>query len=82
MADSYSALWSTLGYGALSYFWGIPADEVDRLAPADKRRLSALTNLIVQMADAERSPIVKRLEALPEESLVPALRQLAAELLP
>lgn len=81
MATSDSEIWSTLGYHALSYFWGIPIDEVDRLAEADKRRLTALTNKVTKMPETQRSQIVTRLESVPQESLIPALQELASELL-
>lgn len=82
MPDSYSGVWSTLGYGALTYFWGLPRDEVDRLTEDEKRRLTALTNKVVQMPEAERGPILARLEATPPPRLLPALQELALELVP
>ena len=82
MPNSYSGVWSTLGYGALTYFWGVPSDEVDRLPEEDKRRLTALTNKVVQMPEAERRPILVRLEATPPPRLLPALQELAWELVP
>lgn len=82
MADSYSEVWSTLGYGALSYFWGIPLDEVDRLADPEKARLAALTSKVIKMSERDRGPILQRLEGIPHEDLLPALQELASELLP
>ncbi len=82
MADSYSEVWSTLGYGALGYFWGIPLDEVDQLADSEKARLAALTTKVVKMSEHDRGPILQRLEGIPHEKVLPALQELASELLP
>lgn len=80
MATSDSDVWSTLGYGALSYYWGVPFAEVDRLPDDEKARLTRLTRAVQKMSDTERAPILARLEAVSESGLLSALQFVATEL--
>jgi hypothetical protein len=82
MPSSYSSAWSTLGYGALSYFWGIPSDVVDRLYEEERRRLVAFTNYVHELGESDRVPIAARVEGIDKRLLARALLDLADEFLP
>lgn len=66
MPGSASEAWSTLGYGALSYYWGIPVVDLDRLSDAEKKLLVELTNhMHEEAAEHDVAAFVARVKATP-----------------
>ena len=78
---SESEIWSTLGYDALRYYWGLTGDDLNRLSESEKSRLAALTQAVNGMSLADREALIKRLGSTPPHRLAAQLLNLADELL-